>query len=163
MVLDAKQIFSYTKFLGGKWANSGLSSISIGSVLPWENQKDRELDISCEAFAGYFTNKILLLYHDLPATLEAAVELESPWLAQESSLQSTLTGRVGRILLSVKPTTCALEPCPSWLVKAYTDSMSPPPEIVNLSLNTSAHHTAGLMRIRASHHFNGFKWEAVLV
>lgn len=41
------------------------------NVLPQENQKDKELDISCEAFVHYFAEKILLLCHDLPVTFVA--------------------------------------------------------------------------------------------
>lgn len=43
--------------------------------------------------------------------------------------------KVDRILAAVKPTTCPLDPCPSWLIKASDERLWVPlQEIINKSL-----------------------------
>ncbi|XP_077179731.1 uncharacterized protein LOC143830542 [Paroedura picta] len=103
-------------------------------------QNSSQLDISCEAFASHFADKISTLRHDLPPTLDTKSELEAPWPSLEKTMSNfrrlTLT-EVDRILATTRPTTCPLDPCPSWLLKtASIKIMGPLQEIINLSLTT---------------------------
>ncbi|XP_077782882.1 uncharacterized protein LOC144327417 [Podarcis muralis] len=95
---------------------------------------------SCEAFASFFAEKVLLLRHDLPANLDTVTELEAPRLTSGPVLDhfdQILPTDVDRFLQVGRPTTCLLDPCPSWLIRECPDvAWTPLVEIINLSLDT---------------------------
>ena len=77
--------------------------------------------LNCEDFANYFENKILTLCQDLPPTAETLKELEASYSPAEITLDSQLSTldnfkrlnlpKVTKVLASVRPTTCPLDPC----------------------------------------------------
>ena len=95
---------------------------------------------SCEAFASFFAEKVLLLRRDLPANLDTIMELEAPRLSSGPVLDHfdrILPADVDRFLQAGRPTTCPLDPCPSWLIRACPDEVRAPlGDIINLSLGT---------------------------
>ena len=95
---------------------------------------------SCEAFASFFAEKVLLLRRDLPANLDTVTELVAPRLSLGPALDHfdrILPADVDRLLRAGRPTTCPLDPCPSWLIRACPDEVRAPlGDIINLSLGT---------------------------
>ena len=81
---------------------------------------NNKLEISCEAFASFFAEKILRLHQDFSAEFGADSEVEAPRLScgpifDRFNLCSLAD--VDKALKAVRPTTRLLDPCPSWLVK----------------------------------------------
>ena len=77
--------------------------------------------LNCEDFANYFENKILTLRQDLPPTTETLKELEASYSTPKSTLDNferLNLPEITKVLASVRPTTCPLDPCPSWLIKS---------------------------------------------
>uniref|UniRef100_A0A670I2H7 Reverse transcriptase domain-containing protein n=1 Tax=Podarcis muralis TaxID=64176 RepID=A0A670I2H7_PODMU len=114
----------------------------IRSLTSLEGQPNlnNNLTHSCEAFASFFAEKVLSLRHDLPANLDTIKELEAPRLSSGPVLDHfdrISPADVDRFLQAGKPTTCPLDPCPSWLIRACPDEVRAPlGDIINLSLGT---------------------------
>uniref|UniRef100_A0A803SWK3 Reverse transcriptase domain-containing protein n=1 Tax=Anolis carolinensis TaxID=28377 RepID=A0A803SWK3_ANOCA len=94
--------------------------------------------LTAEAFQKFFTDKITVLRQELPPTVDTLSELETLWplsgpiLDRFTSLDKE---DVTRILAVAKPTTCPLDPCPSWLVKSCLEGLLDPlSNIINGSL-----------------------------
>uniref|UniRef100_A0A803TWG8 Reverse transcriptase domain-containing protein n=1 Tax=Anolis carolinensis TaxID=28377 RepID=A0A803TWG8_ANOCA len=94
--------------------------------------------LTAEAFQKFFTDKITVLRQELPPTVDTLSELETL-----SPLSGPIFDRftpldredVARILVVAKPTTCSLDPCPSWLVKNCLEGiLDPLSNIINGSL-----------------------------
>uniref|UniRef100_A0A803SW27 Reverse transcriptase domain-containing protein n=1 Tax=Anolis carolinensis TaxID=28377 RepID=A0A803SW27_ANOCA len=85
--------------------------------------------LTAEAFQKFFTDKITVLRQELPPTVDTLSELETLW-----PLSGPIFDRftpldkedVARILAVAKPTTCPLDPCPSWLVKSCLEGLLDP-------------------------------------
>uniref|UniRef100_A0A670I3D4 Reverse transcriptase domain-containing protein n=1 Tax=Podarcis muralis TaxID=64176 RepID=A0A670I3D4_PODMU len=114
----------------------------IRSLLSLERQPNLNTNLthSCEAFASFFAEKLFLLRHDLPANLDTIKELEAPRLSLGPVLDHfdrISPADVDRLLRAGKPTTCPLDPCQSWLIRACPDEVRAPlGDIINLSLGT---------------------------
>ena len=111
-----------------------LTSLSSGK------SQTNKLDISCEAFASFFAEKILRLRQDFSAEFGADSEVEAPRLSCGlvfDHFKLFSLADVDKALKAVRPTTCPLDPCPSWLVKAGDGKvLGPLRDIVNMSLST---------------------------
>uniref|UniRef100_A0A670ISF5 Reverse transcriptase domain-containing protein n=1 Tax=Podarcis muralis TaxID=64176 RepID=A0A670ISF5_PODMU len=87
----------------------------------------RDPKISCNAFAKFFADKVAQIQKEVDSTVgagpgqESARVLSSPvtW----DQFQSVTSEDVDRLLGQVKPTTCLLDPCPSWLIKASREGL----------------------------------------
>lgn len=117
------------------------------SSLNRKDQKLSDLAISCGAFASFLKDEVLFLCHDLPASIETVRELEVPWPPLGSffdSFSQLAQAAVDWVLGAVWPTTCLLDQCLSWLLKASgTGIQGPLKDAVNLSL-TSGVYLEGL-------------------
>ncbi|XP_062823493.1 UPF0538 protein C2orf76 homolog isoform X1 [Anolis carolinensis] len=100
----------------------------VGELLrPPETQElPDDLATRCSEFAHHFAGKVARIRHELDSSLTvvAAEVTEAPvgpilW----DSFQLVLPDDVEGILGSVRATTCALDPCPSWLVKLAKDGL----------------------------------------
>ncbi|KAF7249282.1 Peroxisome proliferator-activated receptor gamma coactivator 1-beta [Varanus komodoensis] len=74
----------------------------------------------CDDFARHFREKIAQIHHKLDSTNESEVSEESPMLPSGPKLleefQLLRPDDVDKVLGRVRPTTCLLDPCPSWLI-----------------------------------------------
>ncbi|KAF7238948.1 N-terminal EF-hand calcium-binding protein 3 [Varanus komodoensis] len=74
----------------------------------------------CDDFARHFREKIAQIRHELDSTNESEVSGETPMLPSGPKLleefQLLRPDDVGKVLGRVRPTTCLLDPCPSWLI-----------------------------------------------
>uniref|UniRef100_A0A803SQV2 Reverse transcriptase domain-containing protein n=1 Tax=Anolis carolinensis TaxID=28377 RepID=A0A803SQV2_ANOCA len=99
---------------------------------------NNDLAPSAEVFQSYFADKISLLRRELPATMDTVTELETPWPLSGPILDRFTpldAEAVDRIMTAARPTTCSLDPCPSWLVKSCLDGLREPLlNIINSSL-----------------------------
>ncbi|KAF7236187.1 putative RNA-directed DNA polymerase from transposon BS [Varanus komodoensis] len=75
----------------------------------------------CDNFAKNFREKIAQIRHELDSTIESEVLRETPMLPSGPELldefQLLRPDDVDKVLGRVRPTTCLLDPCPSWLIK----------------------------------------------
>ncbi|KAF7246325.1 Phospholipase ABHD3, partial [Varanus komodoensis] len=75
----------------------------------------------CDDFAGHFREKIAQIRHELDSTIDSEVLRETPMLPSGPELldefQLLRPDDVDKVLGQVRPTTCLLDPCPSWLIK----------------------------------------------
>lgn len=78
------------------------------------------MEAHCGMFAQHFVNKIDQIRHDLVATLTASSDV--PGAPVKSifwdSFQLVETEGVDRILWSLRPSSCLLDPCPGWLIRS---------------------------------------------
>uniref|UniRef100_A0A670IP01 Reverse transcriptase domain-containing protein n=1 Tax=Podarcis muralis TaxID=64176 RepID=A0A670IP01_PODMU len=87
----------------------------------------RDPKISCNAFAKFFADKVAQIQKEVDSTVgagpgwESARVLSSPVIWDQ--FQSVTFEDVDRLLGKVKPTTCLLDPCPSWLIKASREGL----------------------------------------
>ncbi|KAF7246806.1 Chorion-specific transcription factor GCMa, partial [Varanus komodoensis] len=74
----------------------------------------------CDDFARHFREKIAQIRHELDTTKESEVSGETPMLPSGPALldefQLLRPDDVDKVLGRVRPTTCLLDPCPSWLI-----------------------------------------------
>ncbi|KAF7241902.1 Non-homologous end-joining factor 1 [Varanus komodoensis] len=74
----------------------------------------------CDDFARHFREKIAQIRHELDSTNESEVSEESPMPPSGPKLleefQLLRPNDVDKVLGRVRPTTCLLDPCPSWLI-----------------------------------------------
>uniref|UniRef100_A0A803SMB9 Reverse transcriptase domain-containing protein n=1 Tax=Anolis carolinensis TaxID=28377 RepID=A0A803SMB9_ANOCA len=102
------------------------------------NPKSDDQTPSAEAFQSYFADKISLLRRDLPATTDTMRELETPWPLAGPTLDQFIpldAEGLDRLIAAARPTTCSLDPCPSWLVKSCLEGLRDPLlKIINSSL-----------------------------
>uniref|UniRef100_A0A8D2J9Z0 Reverse transcriptase domain-containing protein n=1 Tax=Varanus komodoensis TaxID=61221 RepID=A0A8D2J9Z0_VARKO len=74
----------------------------------------------CDDFARHFRKKIAQIRHELDTTNESEVSGETPMLPSGPKLleefQLLRPDDVDKVLGRVRPTTCLLDPCPSWLI-----------------------------------------------
>ncbi|KAF7254503.1 Beta-tectorin [Varanus komodoensis] len=75
----------------------------------------------CDDFARHFREKIAQIRHELDSTIDSEVFGETPMLPSGPELldefQLLRPDDVDKVLGQVRPTTCLLDPCPSWLIK----------------------------------------------
>lgn len=75
----------------------------------------------------YFADNVSSLYQDLLATVDTIKELEAPYPSSGLTRPTSLA--------VVRPTTCLLDLCPSWLIKACrVDVWAAMVDIINMSL-----------------------------
>ncbi|KAF7253167.1 Xanthine dehydrogenase/oxidase [Varanus komodoensis] len=74
----------------------------------------------CDDFARHFREKIAQIRHELDTTIDSEVSKETPTLPSGPDLldefQLLWPDDVDKVLGRVRPTTCLLDPCPSWLI-----------------------------------------------
>ncbi|KAF7247943.1 Phosphatidylinositol N-acetylglucosaminyltransferase subunit A [Varanus komodoensis] len=74
----------------------------------------------CDDFARHFREKIAQIRHKLDTTIDSEVSKETPTLPSGPDLlnefQLLRPDDVDKVLGQVRPTTCLLDPCPSWLI-----------------------------------------------
>ncbi|KAF7247959.1 putative RNA-directed DNA polymerase from transposon BS [Varanus komodoensis] len=74
----------------------------------------------CDDFARHFREKIAQIRHELDTTIDSEVSKETPTLPSGPDLldefQLLRPDDVDKVLGRVHPTTCLLDPCPSWLI-----------------------------------------------
>ncbi|KAF7244380.1 putative RNA-directed DNA polymerase from transposon BS [Varanus komodoensis] len=74
----------------------------------------------CDDFAMHFREKIAQIRHELDTTSESEVSGETPMLLSGPELldafQLLQPDDADKVLGRVRPTTCLLDPCPSWLI-----------------------------------------------
>ena len=111
-----------------------LTSLSSGM------SQNNKLEISCEAFASFFAEKILWLRQEFSAEFGADSEIEALRLSCGPNFDRFnlfSLADMDKTLKAVQPTTCPLDQCPSWLVKAGDERvLGLLRDIVNLSLST---------------------------
>uniref|UniRef100_A0A670ISM5 Reverse transcriptase domain-containing protein n=1 Tax=Podarcis muralis TaxID=64176 RepID=A0A670ISM5_PODMU len=83
--------------------------------------------ISCNDFAKFFADKITHIWKELDTTVGAGLGRESARALSGqvawNQFQSVTPEDVDRLLGRVKPTTCLLDPCPSWLIKVNREGL----------------------------------------
>ncbi|KAF7252893.1 putative RNA-directed DNA polymerase from transposon BS [Varanus komodoensis] len=74
----------------------------------------------CDDFVRHFREKIAQIRHELDTTIDSEVSKETPMLPSGPDLldefQLLRPDDVDKVLGRVRPTTCLLDPCPSWLI-----------------------------------------------
>ncbi|KAF7254804.1 RNA-directed DNA polymerase from mobile element jockey [Varanus komodoensis] len=74
----------------------------------------------CDDFARHFREKIAQIRHELDTTIDSEVSKETPTLLSGPDLldefQLLRPDDMDKVLGRVRPTTCLLDPCPSWLI-----------------------------------------------
>ncbi|KAF7241018.1 RNA-directed DNA polymerase from mobile element jockey [Varanus komodoensis] len=74
----------------------------------------------CDDFARHFREKIAQIRHELDSTIDTEVLRETPMPPSGPELldefQLLRPDDVDKVLGRVRPTTCLLDPCPSWLI-----------------------------------------------
>ncbi|KAF7239258.1 hypothetical protein EYD10_14085 [Varanus komodoensis] len=93
----------------------------------------------CDDFAKHFREKIAQIRHELDSVIESDSTGETPSMPSSPQLmdefQLLRPDDVDKVLGQVRPTTCLLEPCPSWLLKKAKDGIGTwILEVVNASL-----------------------------
>ncbi|KAF7246310.1 Tyrosine-protein kinase Yes, partial [Varanus komodoensis] len=93
----------------------------------------------CDDFARHFREKIAQICHELDSTVEPDSTEEMPMTPSSPQLmdefQLLQPDDVDKVLGQVRPTTCLLDPCPSWLLKKAKDGIGTwILEVVNASL-----------------------------
>ncbi|KAF7253346.1 hypothetical protein EYD10_01268 [Varanus komodoensis] len=93
----------------------------------------------CDNFARHFREKIAQIRHELDSTIEPDSTEEMPTTPSSPQLmdefQLLWPDDVDKVLGQVRPTTCLLDPCPSWLLKKAKDGIGTwILEVVNASL-----------------------------
>ncbi|KAF7241261.1 Maternal embryonic leucine zipper kinase [Varanus komodoensis] len=93
----------------------------------------------CDDFVKHFKEKIAQIHHELDSTSESELSGEVPMLPSGPKLmdefQLLRPDDVDKVLGQVRPTTCLLDPCPSWLLKKAKDGIGTwILEVVNASL-----------------------------
>ncbi|KAF7242353.1 putative RNA-directed DNA polymerase from transposon BS [Varanus komodoensis] len=93
----------------------------------------------CDAFAKHFREKIAQLRHELDSAIESDSTEETPSTPLSPQLmdefQLLRPDDVDKVLGQVRPTTCLLDPCPSWLLKKAKDGTGTwILEVINASL-----------------------------
>uniref|UniRef100_A0A670II88 Reverse transcriptase domain-containing protein n=1 Tax=Podarcis muralis TaxID=64176 RepID=A0A670II88_PODMU len=87
----------------------------------------RDPKISCNAFAKFFADKIAQIQKEVDSTVGAGPGRESARVLSGpvtwDQFQSVTSEDVDRLLGKVKPTTCLLDPCPSWLIKVSREGL----------------------------------------
>uniref|UniRef100_A0A670II27 Reverse transcriptase domain-containing protein n=1 Tax=Podarcis muralis TaxID=64176 RepID=A0A670II27_PODMU len=87
----------------------------------------RDPKISCNAFAKFFADKVTQIQKEVDSTVGAGPGRESARVLSgpvtRDQFQSVTSEDVDRLLGQVKPTTCLLDPCPSWLIKASREGL----------------------------------------
>uniref|UniRef100_A0A670IGT7 Reverse transcriptase domain-containing protein n=1 Tax=Podarcis muralis TaxID=64176 RepID=A0A670IGT7_PODMU len=87
----------------------------------------RDPKISCNAFAKFFADKVAQIQKEVDSTMGAGPGWESARVLSGpvtwDQFQSVTSEDVDRLLGQVKPTTCLLDPCPSWLIKASREGL----------------------------------------
>ncbi|KAF7243767.1 Serine/threonine-protein phosphatase 6 regulatory ankyrin repeat subunit B [Varanus komodoensis] len=77
----------------------------------------------CDDFARHFREKIAQIRQELDTTNESEVSRETPMLPSGPALldefQLLWPDDVDKVLGRVRPTTCLLDPCPSWLINNF--------------------------------------------
>ncbi|KAF7246017.1 putative RNA-directed DNA polymerase from transposon BS [Varanus komodoensis] len=96
----------------------------------------------CDDFAKHFREKIAQICHELDSTIESDFTGELPSTPSSPQLmdefQLLRPDDVDKVLGQVHPTTCLLDPCPSWLLKKAKDGIGTwILEVVNASLRDS--------------------------
>uniref|UniRef100_A0A670JC50 Reverse transcriptase domain-containing protein n=1 Tax=Podarcis muralis TaxID=64176 RepID=A0A670JC50_PODMU len=83
--------------------------------------------ISCNDFAKFFADKVAQIREEVDSTVGAGPGRESARVLSSQvvldQFQSVTSKDVDRLLGRVKPTTCLLDPCPSWLIKASREGL----------------------------------------
>lgn len=77
--------------------------------------------VRCDAFTNYFAGKIDHVHSELNAGLtiqNLEMQERRPCPVLWDRFQFIQSEDVGRILQSMRPTTCSLNRCPSWLLKS---------------------------------------------
>ncbi|KAF7242125.1 Transcription factor COE3 [Varanus komodoensis] len=102
-------------------------------------QEEGDLRACCDDFAKHFWEKIAQIRHELDSTSESDSAGEVPMLPSGPQLmdefQLLRPDDVDKMLGQVRPTTCLLDPCPSWLLKKAKDGIGTwILEVVNASL-----------------------------
>uniref|UniRef100_A0A670HUI6 Reverse transcriptase domain-containing protein n=1 Tax=Podarcis muralis TaxID=64176 RepID=A0A670HUI6_PODMU len=98
---------------------------------------------SCNDFAKFFADKIAQIREEVDSTVGAGPGRESARVLSSQvewdQFQSVTSEDVDRLLGRVKPTTCLLDPCPSWLIKASREGLGDGLRgVVNASLREGA-------------------------
>uniref|UniRef100_A0A670JM86 Reverse transcriptase domain-containing protein n=1 Tax=Podarcis muralis TaxID=64176 RepID=A0A670JM86_PODMU len=98
---------------------------------------------SCNDFAKFFADKIAQIREEVDSTVGAGPGQESARVLSSQvewdQFQSVTSEDVDRLLGRVKPTTCLLDPCPSWLIKASREGLGDGLRgVVNASLREGA-------------------------
>lgn len=94
---------------------------------------------------SYFADKILLFGKDQPSIVDTVQELKGPWpslglILDHFNLLSQK--QVDRILITVKPTTCPIDPYPLSLVKSCSNRTKVPlREFIHLFLTSGTFRT----------------------
>ncbi|KAF7254753.1 Formin-2, partial [Varanus komodoensis] len=93
----------------------------------------------CDDFAKHFREKIAQIRHELDSAIESDSTGETPLTPSSPQLmdefQLLWPDDVDKVLGQVHPTTCLLDPCPSWLLKKAKDGIGTwILEVVNASL-----------------------------
>ncbi|XP_060124758.1 uncharacterized protein LOC132591228 [Zootoca vivipara] len=99
--------------------------------------------ISCNDFAKFFADKVAQIREEVDSTVGAGPGRGSARVLSSQVLwdqfQSVTSEDVDRLLRRVKPTTCLLDPCPSWLIKASQEGLGDGLRgLVNASLHEGA-------------------------
>uniref|UniRef100_A0A8D2LLU3 Reverse transcriptase domain-containing protein n=1 Tax=Varanus komodoensis TaxID=61221 RepID=A0A8D2LLU3_VARKO len=80
----------------------------------------------CDNFAKHFREKIAQIRHELYSTIESDSVGEVPMMPSPQFMyefQLLQPDNVDKVLGQVRPTTCLLDPCPSWLLKNAKDGI----------------------------------------
>uniref|UniRef100_A0A670I7A7 Reverse transcriptase domain-containing protein n=1 Tax=Podarcis muralis TaxID=64176 RepID=A0A670I7A7_PODMU len=98
---------------------------------------------SCNDFAKFFADKIAQIREEVDSTVGEGPGRESARVLSSQvewdQFQSVTSEDVDRLLGRVKPTTCLLDPCPSWLIKASREGLGDGLRgVVNASLREGA-------------------------
>uniref|UniRef100_A0A670HMU9 Reverse transcriptase domain-containing protein n=1 Tax=Podarcis muralis TaxID=64176 RepID=A0A670HMU9_PODMU len=99
--------------------------------------------ISCNDYAKFFADKIAQIWEEVDSTVGAEPGRESARVLSSQvvwdQFQPVTSEDVDRLLGRVKPTTCLLDPCPSWLIKASREGLGDGLRgVVNASLREGA-------------------------
>uniref|UniRef100_A0A803U0W5 Reverse transcriptase domain-containing protein n=1 Tax=Anolis carolinensis TaxID=28377 RepID=A0A803U0W5_ANOCA len=138
-VMDAKKSYNSSLIASARSCPAQVFKIirALTSPAPLV-QNPATMALTAEALQKFFTYKITVLRQELPPTVDTLNELETLW-----PLSGPIFDRftpldkedVARILAVAKPTTCSLDPCPSWLVKSCLEGLLDPlSNIINGSL-----------------------------
>ncbi|KAF7246131.1 Transmembrane protein 68 [Varanus komodoensis] len=100
---------------------------------------DAKVKARCDDFAKHIREKIAQIRHELDSTIESDSTGEVPMMPLSPQLmddfQLLRPDDVDKVLGKVRPTTCLLDPCPSWLLKKAKDGNGTwILEVVNASL-----------------------------
>ncbi|KAF7249630.1 putative RNA-directed DNA polymerase from transposon BS [Varanus komodoensis] len=121
VVRVAKKKFFSISIASSKCCPAELFRVEQGLVRPGP-KKDLvpPLKARCDDFAKHFREKIAQIRHKLDSTSDSEASEEIPMLPSGPKLmdefQLLRPDDVDKVLGRVRPTTCLLDPCPSWLI-----------------------------------------------